>query len=313
MRKILALASVLFVIAVFTRPAHVTAESHIASDIQDRFHFDSTIKSKVYINGARPLSKIFDPRAESAETTDIIGRDRPKTNWDADFQNTLRHPYFSFDAIVSVSTHVDVPESVGLKAELLLPVSKLFSDRDFIKFGLLHHSAHNLVDERYGRGIDTNALVGKIRLYQSQEHELWFENYWHGLKNGDFANFITEKAAIPKTVLGRNNPHYLLWQSGLRLDWQKEWFDWRIAVRGRSSDFDDLDALQLKTELMMPVSQFTKENEFANRFSLGLFGEYDRNLNYHDRFGKDQYVAGFQIKFWLSKPALKRKAGSDLF
>lgn len=308
MKKLTGLLLVMFAILIYSS---VWAEDPRKSD----FHFDSTLKTKVFLTDGPVfgLSKPSKDEIRKLRITSFNAQDNAlDALWGIDLDLALRHPYFTLNTLIITKGEKATPGTIGLRGEVLLPVSKLWSDSDYLKIGGYHHSDHDLEGDVMTT-LDANALVAKLRLFRDEGFELWAQAYWHGLGGvGEPAHFVTQDAEISLKEIKTFKPQTLLWDAGLQARWLHRWFDARVGVGVRTSE-DGLAALPVKGELMVPLSRIVGNTEFTDRVSLGVFGQYNRNLSETDTFGKDEFVGGVQLNFSFTSPSPEMKSGSDLF
>ncbi len=277
--------------------------------IKSQFHLDAGLNVKGFIDG--PSARIYDPEAKSDQDIDVSRE--PSIMMEEDLNFVLRHKWFSLDGLALIRGKSLTPEMLGLKLELLSPVSRLWSDEDYLKLGLFHYSDHNIRGGALlSHSIDTDAAVVKVRLWHNSHCDIWPEAYYF-MRGKEFANVVTKEAYITKEFFETNGKSSeVLASTGV----QVRYFDWfidaRSALKSRMSNHG-LDSLQWQTELLMPLSAIWSNSEWARRFEVGGYGAYRRNVSNTNVFGTDEWIGGLEFYFSLSSPSPATRVGSDLF
>lgn len=275
------------------------------SHAESRFHLDARLDGKYYIGA--PSVKIFEPRMH--EAVDVSHE--PSVVWEGDLDFTLRHPYGSLNAFAPIrGSGAAGPDMIGLRIELLVPPLVFFGWGDALKIGVYHNSDHNVRGHFLDHTIDVNALVLKARVYRTDTLEIWPEVYWYGLKRNGFANVVTRDANFPANARERFSHKQIALSTGVQVEWVRS-FVVQTALRANASD-SGYDAVIFKIQSLVPLSMLLPQNELTERFSIGGFAEYRRNITDTGVFGANEVIGGIQFVLALSDPHTIRFVGSDL-
>jgi len=230
-------------------------------------------------------SKVFSTR-DSYGTTypakeTVSSADRAPLAWRTGLSVTADHRYFEiWVSPYSNWSNFGWPKSVGLKYSLLLKLAYVK-----MKLGLYHHSAHNLVEERYGKGTST---TGAHAVWNVMQERGWQWNVW-GTYNFHDDNespyvFTSNAEEMTKKELGK-----LAWTAGseIRLTEKNVELFMPMQVKGKSDGISGLTSFRGKSILFYKIQR---------GMSAGPFLEYNVNLRDTGKFGRDEWLAGVAAK-----------------
>lgn len=211
----------------------------------------------------------------------VSGDDRKPFAWksSASVQVTHRYAELWFSPYGDWS-NFGWPKSVGLRYSLL---ARLAYAR--MKVGVYHHSAHNMVEERYGKGTSTTGFYAISTVVRDKN---WSADVW-GLYNFHDDNespyvFTSRAKEMPKEELGHMRWAFGYWIRAREGNYE---FELPIAATATSEKFA---SLRVRSQM------FYKLVPLDSRIELGPFMEYRRNLTKEEKFGRDEWLLGAVLR-----------------
>ena len=289
MKHLLIVATVLVVL-----PAPLTAQN--PASIADEEVIKEKEESFLRISGSYSTefnfldsgnALVFSPSDTKGSTyptkSTLDSSDRKRMLWRNNVNVILSTDYAElWLGIYTTAGDLTWPNAGGLESTLLFPVRFLSDD---LKVGFYHNSAHNLVEERYGKSID---VTGAHIAFDILDKDDWLVNIW-----GTY-NFINDKASPfvftkDAELMNQEDLGRFVWAAGLRVSREKKRYKLalKVAVYG-----DKSGAASMRSRL----NALYKIDEVV---SIGPFVEYNRNLRETDRFGVDEWLIGpmLELKF----------------
>lgn len=275
------LACIVFMI--FVLPVSVFAQIDDDSDSKDSFIDVSGFYSTEFNLRNSGNSVVFSPtdtRGSTYPAQDTVGpNDRKKSFWRNRLNLTIACDYAELQ--LGIHTQADDfmwPDSVGLEVSLLFPVYFLTEN---LEIGIYHNSAHNLVEERYGKGIDVTGL--HLSYDFSDSLKVWGT---YNFVNDKGSSFVFTKSAqeMPHEDLG-----VFKWAVGIKSVNEDTGFKRTLSVAVSGTD-DGWAAVRARSETLLKL---------GSDIAIGLFIEYNRNLRKRNRFGRYEWLIGpmLEIKF----------------
>lgn len=208
----------------------------------------------------------------------LLGQeDRKDLAWRTGVQITADHPYFTI--WVNPYTNwsgFDWPKSVGLRYTLLL---KLANSR--VKFGIAHHSAHNVVNEEYGRGTSCTGahLVWTVLDESGWQWRVWTTYNFHDANESPYIFTPQAQDVFQKEL--RN----LRWQTGSEMWIKEDRVEVRLPIELRATkvNVQSIVAMTARSVMLYRLQKGVR---------AGPFFEYDRNFSETGTFGRDEWLLG---------------------
>lgn len=230
-------------------------------------------------------SRVFSTR-DSYGTTypakeTVSSADRAPLAWRTGLAVTADHK--SFEIWVSPYSNwsnFGWPKSVGLKYSLLFKLA--YVD---MKLGLYHHSAHNLVEERYGKGTSTTGVhaVWNVMQEKGWQWNVWGTYNFHDDNESPYV-FTSRAKEMAKKELGK-----LAWAAGSEIRLREDRVELCIPmqVMGKIDGITGLASFRGKSVLFYKIQKDV---------GAGPFFEYNANLRDTGKFGRDEWLAGIAAK-----------------
>ncbi len=270
------------VLAVLIFPMAVFA--HDEEDNGEKFlNFRGTFRTEVNIldSGNAVVFSPNDTRGRTHPAQAMVSDDdRQPSLWRNNVDLYMDHKYVHVWMNINTQAHEPKwPTSVGLKASILFPVPKI---GEYLEVGLYHHSAHNLVEERYGKGSDVTGPMFKANVFR-EDH--WQVNVWGAYLTRDKASaHVFTRDARPMLRVEMDQAK---WLAGMNFTGDEKRYFCRYSLEFTASD-GGFASMTNRAEALY---------KFNSRIGLGSFVEYNHNLTREDEFGKGEWVIGPLLEF----------------
>ena len=214
-------------------------------------------------------------------TKETLGpEDRKRAFWQNSGGVVFMTDYFDLFTIVESSgDDLNWPNSVGLRALLLIPIQ--IGNKKF-GVGFSHHSAHNLVEERYGRGTETNGVYVRASVVDEKG---WTLSGWgaYNFLSQNESPFVFTSAVreMPKKDLEET-----LWSAGVAGSMREKkvsvFFPMEIsAARG------GVASVKMRSQVLYHAQK---------QIGVGPYAEHRLNVRESEKFGSDEWLIGAMME-----------------
>ena len=236
---------------------------------ESEFNFVDSGNSRVFSSGGKygstyPTKTIFGPA------------DRRRAFWQNRGTITFVTDYVKFSVAAETSgDDLNWPNSVGLRALLFAP---LHLGRKEWDLGLSHHSAHNLVEERYGKGIETNGVY--VRGTVIEDHG-WTLSVWgnYNFQKRNESPFVFTANAHD---MRKEDLEETLWNAGTGIRIREEKFSLAIPLEVYSAN-RGIASMRMRSEMLYRVQK---------DISFGPYAAHNLNVRESSKFGSDEWLLG---------------------
>ncbi|MEY4745407.1 MAG: hypothetical protein RL272_1352 [Candidatus Parcubacteria bacterium] len=185
----------------------------------------------------------------------------------------------------------------GLEVSLVAPITS------WAKVGFYHHSSHNFSDSSYGWGIDLNAFVLDLRLYEGaaplfgDEGRYRFRFLGHGYLRGRASPYVlTSSASVAASDIGNT-----AWRGGLLFEGVHPGGLAECSVTA-ASDAAIPSSVTAACSLAIKIGpRFF--GALGDHVYAGPFVGYSRNFSRTDAFGTDSFYGGVRVDLLFAESA----------
>lgn len=268
------------------------AKADFFNEDEGNYYLNVNVFGKYHVLGFQPAKAYgFDSSAYT-----VMGNRQTGMLWESGIRIDLNTKHTQLWLEPEIGVHFDVPEYLGIK------MGFLYFPRDWFGIGIDHESKHNIVDNYFGRGEQLDGLLFKIRLLKG---ELGYENnlklslwglgeyYFKGEKS---PHVITDNTALYSS----EDLNQTKWRAGYEGYAATRNFSLKAEAFAYSSGGQP-ESIRSKIELEILLAKWVSTSPW-DRFSVGPFVEYNRNLADTDIYGKSNVSGGAQVKFYFHKP-----------
>lgn len=214
-------------------------------------------------------------------TKETVGpEDRKRAFWQNSGGVAFMTDYSDLFVIVESSgDDLNWPNSVGLRALLVIPIR--IGNRKF-GVGFSHHSAHNLVEERYGRGVETNGLYARASV---MDEKGWTLSGW------GVYNFLSQnESPFVFTGSGRKMPkkdmEETLWGAGVTGSMRE----------GKVAVLFPMEVRAARGGIASVIMRSQALYHAQKQIGVGPYAEHRMNMREAEKFGSDEWLIGAMME-----------------
>lgn len=263
-------------------PSIAHAEEKKENVVRTRSIFTSEFN---FVNSGN--SMVFSSQGKKGSTyptKEVIGpKDRKRAFWQNSGGVAFITDYSELFVIAEVSgDDLNWPNSVGLRALLLIPVQ---IHRKKFGVGFSHHSAHNLVEERYGRGIETNGVYAQASFADERG---WMLSGWgvYNFLSRNESPFVFTGAS---EEMHKRDLEETLWGAGTAASMREGKVSVAIPLEV-SAARSGIASVRVRSQVLYHAQK---------EIGVGPYAEYRMNVREAEKFGSDEWLIGaiFESRF----------------